>query len=230
MPPMVRTDRDLRPLAREMLEDNMTVLLLRHRAEMLVMAEGPKNDWHSVASVTNALHDRIAAGTIAWAPPCWRTSSPMPYSGGVGQHLQALRQSHELLENAHDVTSRGSRTMYRLTRKARQSLGQWREENAQLLVLLSTCETCGGDRSAVKYDRPCPECCRTQAPGLLPSPAADFEHIAALYERTTGCPVIFGVTDDLQRVIRVKTLRGVVEHRLHHEMSWHDAVDQWLGE
>lgn len=219
--------RDLRPLQREMLEDNQVVLALRYRAEMLMMADGK---FHSAADVTNALLDAMEKREVAWAPPCWRTSQPKPYSSGTSQHLSALRYSHELLESGDDVHKNGSTHLFRLKREARKHLSWWREENEQLLKLLTLCE-CGQEKTgaAISFGRACDDCQAVKAADALPQPAADFEYIAARYERDSGCPVIFGVTLDLERVIRVATLRGVVEHELDEDMTWHDAVDKWLG-
>lgn len=216
---------DLRKIQREQLNENVIVMSLRHRAEMLMMADG---DFYGATEVTHLLKEAIEEGSIIWPRSPYAHGRHDPYSGGVGQHLAALRGTYELLESAKDVSKSGSFTDFRLTPAARKLLPRFRQEQKRLRVVLFECE-CGGEKDAIAAAF-CPPCRKAKAPELLPEPAADFEHVARIYERSTGCEVAFGVTDDLKRVIRVQTLRGIVEHELDPEMSWYDAVDKWLGD
>lgn len=215
-------DRDLRGMTREMLDQSTVVMLLRHRAEMLLMLRG---EFVSAGQLTKRLVQAHAEGSVVWCPPSWSTTMPDPYPGGVGQHLAALRGTYYMLETGKDVSENGSTTLYRLTKKAHSKFAVWREEQEELKALLFACE-CGEPKDSHAAIA-CLACRQAKAPLLLP-PEQPFQMIARTYEARTGCPVLFGVTDDLVRVIRVRTLRGDLDHELAEDMSWDEAVAEWL--
>lgn len=203
------------------------VTALRRGATLLVMndltRETKNKGWLTLHEVYGALRDAVDTGDIAWCQNDWDDAPTKPYHGGTGQHLvQLATERYGLLEYSAPTSERRT-SLYRLTAAARELMPQLRREQHELQIEMWTCQ-CGTWAGAPGL---CGECRTARAPDLLPPPA--FEQVAADYERTTGCAVIFGVTDDLERVIRIKTLRGMVEHKLPDEMPWRDAVDEWLG-
>ena len=94
-----------------------------------------------------------------------------------------------------------------------------------------------GDRERERKKMYCPVCgtkkegspdwCRKCKTGKIEDllPPKDFLRFAHRAEREQGVEVVFGVTPDCQRVIRIGTARGIIEHVLGTYESWDDAVE-----
>jgi hypothetical protein len=94
-----------------------------------------------------------------------------------------------------------------------------------------------GDKERERKKMYCPVCgakkdgsvdwCRKCKTGKLQDllPPKDFLRFIHRAERE-GLEVVFGVTPDAVRVIRIGTARGIVEHKLGSYESWDDAVEK----
>lgn len=86
----------------------------------------------------------------------------------------------------------------------------------------SYCPVCGNKLDgSVDW---CRKCKQEKVENLLPP--QDFLAIANRVQREQGIEVVFGVTPDCVRVIRLGTRRGIVEHRLPSRQSWDDACEE----
>lgn len=83
------------------------------------------------------------------------------------------------------------------------------------------CPVCGAKKDgSVDW---CRKCKTGKVENLLPP--KDFMRFAHRAEREQGVQVLFGVTPDCERVIRIGTARGVIEYKLKAHESWDDAVE-----
>ncbi len=95
-----------------------------------------------------------------------------------------------------------------------------------------------GDRERERKKMYCPVCgtkkegsvdwCRKCKTGRIEDllPPKDFLRFATRAYREQGLEVLFGVTEDCVRVIRIGTDRGIIEHKLGSYESWDDAVEK----
>lgn len=84
------------------------------------------------------------------------------------------------------------------------------------------CPVCGSKKDgSVDW---CRKCKTGKVENLLPP--KDFMRFAHRAFRDQGLHVVFGVTQDCERVIRIGTDRGVVEHKLSSRETWDEAVEK----
>lgn len=200
--------------------DGGRVTALRRGATMIVLdALGQA----TVKQLVDALHEAIDGGTIAWALNDWQSAPKRPYYAGTSQHLEQLaRKDPALVESKR----KNGVATFALTKAGCDVLPELRSEQTAFAVELLRCD-CGAEKAS--EDPWCPDCTAAEAERLLPHPPERFLMIAARYRAATGCEVAFGVTPELTRVIRVQTLRGLVEHEIPDEMPWTIAAAKWLG-
>lgn len=84
------------------------------------------------------------------------------------------------------------------------------------------CPVCGTKKGgSVDW---CRKCKMGRCEDLLPP--KDFLRFATRAYREQGIEVLFGVTPDCVRVVRIGTDRGIISHELASDESWDDAVER----
>lgn len=205
------------------------------------------------AQVTRLLNTQIEAGSIEWPQGPWSGARADPYDGGTRQMLDSMvrkgwvEKDVGLSRPTAYKPSRGTMRNGAQEALALKGEGLNGKQIAERMGI-STSLAYGlindpfGEKEKERKKRYCPGCgakkkpgapacpnCRTKAAEEL-LPPASFLVVSSDYKRRTGADVIFGVSAGLERVIRIGTARGIVEHVLHRDMTWDDAVAEWLAE
>lgn len=187
-----------------------------------------------------------------WPQATWNYARNDPYDCGTRQHLEAMAKNG-LLELVSDRPDRYRVRVEALVAHAAEALamqadGATRKQIGEELGLSASrvariltdptgaderlrkkryCPGCGARKQPAQTT--CEKCVAKKAETYLPPDT--FLMIARRYEARTGCPVLFGVTHGMDRVIRIGTPRGVAEHVLDPRDSWEDAlVDAGLAD
>lgn len=215
------------------------------RAVILSILQRQSEPMHAT-EITELLVDEHLKGN--WPQASWAGAANCPYPLGTRQHLDAMAREGgpvEAVRNANGYRHYKVR-QEALVKHAADALrlkaeGKTRKQIGAILGISSSrvarvltdptgaderlrkkryCPGCGAPKKVAATT--CPKCMEKKAETLLPPDT--FLMIARRYEARTRCPVVFGVTPGLERVIRIGTARGVSEHRLHPNDTWEEAL------
>lgn len=199
----------------------------------------------TTGAVNDMLTTWIAQGIIRWPEADWPHARQEPYVGGTQQHLAAMRRqglvAHEdgswvpcsptpdrlLRRHADDVLRLKSEGK---TQKA--IAGELGLSKSLVYSLLADpigerekerkrgyCPGCGAKKRSEATV--CQNCQERRADELLP-PQTFVTYIERA--RSAGYQLLFGVTPDFRRVIRIGTTRGFFEHDVRYDLSWLDGL------
>lgn len=187
-----------------------------------------------------------------WPKATWANARPGPPDyQQVNNHLSTLRREGKIEQAkpyGHYVSIVEPEAVERPMRKGADRAAQLKSEGktgiqiAEIMEISRSMAYCLINDPYYENERErkkkyCPSCgkkkeptldwcraCKTgKAEDLLPP--KDFLRFASRARREQDIDVIFGVTHDCVRVIRICTKRGIVEHKLGSYESWDDAVE-----